>query len=211
MKQTEALCRSVRLRARTTDLRTWIDTFEAMYHVPPLETPPASVLDLGANIGLTCAHYRALWPEAEIVGYELDGDNAALAMENAPGCRIMQMAVSTYSGIARYDKHVQADSYALGEGETTVQVRSLERAITEAFGPRVDFVKMDIEGEEWRLLEDFQPWAFRVRALLVELHETAEHSELLADGRRLLTLAGFTVTEHLPHRFSLFAVQREGR
>ena len=80
----QALGREVHLRPGTTDEQVFHETFVKQFHVPPEEIRPATVLDLGCNIGLTVAHFEVLWPNAEIIGVDLDSENCVVARRNLP-------------------------------------------------------------------------------------------------------------------------------
>ena len=61
------------VRAGTSDLGTVWGTFARHYHLPPSELgDPDTIWDLGANIGLTVAHFAQLFPRARVIGVELD-------------------------------------------------------------------------------------------------------------------------------------------
>lgn len=164
---------------------------------------PSTVLDLGANIGLTAAHYRYLWPGAKIVAVEMDPGNADLARANAPDVVVREEAVAAEKGVAVYDDRAEEWAYALGEGEgRTVMRRTLRSIVLREFGKGgVDFVKMDVEGEEWALFEQAREWGPLVRHLLVELHgpQTVGHAV------RLLEAGGFLALPHVAHPAAVFA------
>src|SRR5450755_3993834 len=65
----------VMLRPFTTDYDVMLETFLGRFHVEPVKHVPQTIFDLGANIGLTMAHYAVLYPHAQILGVELDADN----------------------------------------------------------------------------------------------------------------------------------------
>lgn len=206
---TRALGRSVTLREGTADEQTWIDSFEMLYHVPPLREAK-TVLDLGANIGLTCAHYQCLFPKAKIVGYEMDSENWKLATINAPGVTLCNEAVSIEAGVGHFDRQGWEASYKLGSGEVEVAVTTIPEIIDRSFnGGGIDFLKMDIEGEEWPIMLHYEGWAPYVGALLVELHETPWHAaeSLLEEGKAALETAGFQVRVHKVHPRALYATR----
>ncbi|MBM3474713.1 MAG: hypothetical protein FJX75_15725 [Armatimonadetes bacterium] len=70
-------------RPGTADWRTLLDTFAHQYHAPrdPL-TDPAWIVDLGANVGYTAAHYLYAYPSARVLAVEMDRDNHDLALRN---------------------------------------------------------------------------------------------------------------------------------
>src|SRR5438067_8510299 len=94
----EALGREVHLRPDTTDEQVFHETFVKRFPLPPEEIRPATVLDLGCNIGLTVAHFERLWPNAGIIGVELDTENCVVARRNCQRARILNVAVSATSG-----------------------------------------------------------------------------------------------------------------
>lgn len=179
---------------------------------------PRMVLDLGSNIGLTCASYRKLWPAARIIGVEMDADNLAVAERNA-GCELLNYAVSDTEGPVFYNPAEFATSFSLEREymvtEREVVSRRLGSIILENFpGGSVDFVKMDIEGSEWRVFSD-PGWPRMVKNLLVELHgdnpffadRYGENvpDNLVGQAIRILEDLGFAVERHLPHLQSVFA------
>lgn len=227
---TRDLHREVYLRPGTSDRQVWADTFTGLYHVPPLDLGgrdfyPATVLDLGANIGLTSAHYQALWPEADIVAVEMDEESAKLIERNAPGVRVKQYAVSGEGGWGTYNPGARAEAYAferrVGEDPENatgqyVMSHTLRQVILRSFvhdGQAedyrpVEFVKMDIEGEEWAIFEHGD-WAPLVAHLLVELHPAGgrpdDSDALVFEAIDRLAALGYCAERHQPHPRAVFA------
>lgn len=212
------LGRAVTVREGTTDRQVWSDTFVGRYHLPPADMPiPRTVLDLGANIGLTAAHYATLWPEAVIVAVELDEACANMARLNAPTVDVRCHAVSGFGGWGTYDHAGDAHGFAFTpggsypprEGLRMVSSYTLRQVIRRCFlADHVDFVKMDIEGEEWTLFEPGAgTWAPLVRHLLVELHGPDPSDVLVERAIRLLSRLGFTARHHVAHPQAVYAYQ----
>jgi len=214
----------VSLRPGTQDDGLARDVFFKSHHLPPAELVAEQievVLDLGANVGLTMAHMAALLPEARIVGVELDEQNMLLARRNvAPWgrrCEVVHGAVWTEDGTIAYDReagqeqsfHVSAerpagrnapsagaDEPAPTGGETSsAPAISLNTLLERMSVPRVDYVKMDIEGAEMQVLKEHTEWAERVRSIKVEVHAPYTVEQCVADLKRL----GFR-TEPIPKR-----------
>lgn len=198
----------------------WADTFTGLYHLPPDGfAVPATVLDLGANIGLVAAHYQALWPDAQVVAYEMDHDSAVLARMNAPGVQVVEAAVGTWTGEGHYDPSVLSEAFALSarrgdEGWPRVQVKTLPAIVSYHFGiTGVDLVKMDIEGGEWDLLKaaiQFEVLSFRdcVGAVICELHGDGGSVELVREACRLFDAVGYQAAWTGRHPQAVWAVRR---
>ena len=206
------LNRRVALRPNTSDAQVFADTFTGLYHTPPAEMPvPATVLDLGANIGLTAAHYRALWPNAHVVAVEMDRACADLAIQNAPGVVVRCHAVSGRGLPGYYDPELRAEayrfSYGAREGFTATDSLTLHQTIRRAFPDgHCDFLKMDVEGAEWDIFaHDF--WAASVSHLLAELHGNADSDVLVAAAVETLDGLGFRTTRHTRHPQAVWAVR----
>jgi FkbM family methyltransferase len=201
----QALGREVQLRRGTTDEQVFHETFVKQFHVPPEEICPGTVLDLGCNIGLTVAHFEVMWPDAEIVGVELDPDNCLVARGNCRRARLLNVAVSTSSGPQRYSG-AEAWSYRLdASGDRVVETRTLDE-LTDLFAGRIDFVKMDIEGAEWDVVKAPGEWPERVGSLLIEIHgNEGRRQEGIDEMTGYLRAKGFTCRKHEAHWSAVWA------
>jgi FkbM family methyltransferase len=206
----EALGRDVALRPDTTDEQIFHETFVKQFHVPPEEIRPATVLDLGCNIGLTVAHFERLWPNAKIIGVELDEGNCAVARTNCQRARILHVAVAASSGRQSYSGE-EAWSFRLDPaGDRTVETRTLDE-LTDLVGGRADFVKMDIEGSEWEVVKAPGKWPERVGSLLIEVHGTeGRRQEGLDEMAGYLREKGFICRKHEAHWSAVWATRDGG-
>ena len=175
------------VRPLGTDWETVHASLIGGYHRPPPElTPVATILDLGANIGVTVADFADRYPEARILGVELDADNVALAQRNTAAWRgraeILQGAAWSQDGEIAYGGDRGEWAYRVGpamDERTTAQIIARVPAFSMgtlierlAPGGTVDYVKMDIEGAERFVLaaEADGEWARRVRCIEVDVH-----------------------------------------
>ena len=186
------------LRPGTTDAEMLRDTFRDRVHPPPAEVAARGVrriVDLGANAGVTAAHNALLHPAARIVAVELDPGNADAARRNcrpwADRVEIVQGAVWETDGVVRY-AHEPGHEYGFrvveGDGATTTAL-SMDTILARfPAGERVDYVKMDIEGVEARLLSGpAARWAERVDSISLQVHDPYT----LDDCARDLAALGF--------------------
>jgi FkbM family methyltransferase len=202
----QELGREVELRPDTTDAQVFHETFVKRFHVPPEEIRPATVLDLGCNIGLTVAHFEVLWPHAEIIGVELDSENCVVARRNCRRARILNVAVSATSGRQTYSGE-EAWGFRLDpSGDRAVEARTLDE-LTGLFGGGADFVKMDIEGAEWDVVQAPGAWPERVGTLLIEIHGTeGRRQEGIDEMMGYLRDKGFTCRKHEAHWCAVWAM-----
>lgn len=210
--------KSVFARPGTEDYLTLYYVFYDQFHLPPAPLPDRPVIvDLGSNCGYTIVHYKHLYPRARIIGVEMDEDNLALARQNVGGLEnvdLLHGAVSHREGVASYNKLAKEDAYriappTLGEPSQLKTVTALTIPnLLKQFGlSRVDFLKIDIEGEEvnlFRATSDLS-WLDAVQSLNMEVHaEPAVLQEMLA----LLGQRGFRAWKDTHHWSAIMAVRQ---
>jgi len=203
---------AIGIRPGTSDVTVLYETFCGQYHLPPEDIDePRTILDLGANIGLTVAHFACRYSNARVLGVELDESNAALAQRNvrpwADRAVILRGAAWIEDGKVDY-QGAPGDEYGFSVC-TSIAGSEASRPLTgtaPAFGmtsliaelasggSAVDYVKMDVEGAERHLLRH-NGWSDKIRSIAVELH--APYT--VAECRRDLTRLGFSTQLHERH------------
>jgi FkbM family methyltransferase len=188
----------VEVRSNTSDIYVLRTNFEDLLHVPPASLEPGDVRviwDLGANIGLTVAHLAVLFPDASLLGVELNRENAELCRENtrawADRCQILQAAVWHEDGEVGYEHtvgHEHGTRATVTRGQSTGELApaySLNTLLADFSPGVVDYMKMDIEGAEQDVLRRNTEWAESVRVIKVEVHPPYHPDECGEDLRRL--------------------------
>jgi FkbM family methyltransferase len=199
----------VMLRPYTTDYDVMLETFLGRFHVEQVNRAPRTIFDLGANIGLTMAHYAVLFPQAQILGVELDADNFALCQQNtAPyrdRCTALCGAVWKEDGEVTYGRRRGfewgfAVGSAPGDEQVTAPAFSMDSLFERGGWPAVDFVKMDIEGAERDVLRDGAGWSSKVASIGVEVHAPYTVEECEGDLQQL----GFQTARVTSHAAGVF-------
>ncbi len=126
--------------------------------------PGMVVADVGANLGLyTLLASRRVGPTGCVHSFEPDPHNFALLRRSVAANRcsnviLHQAAVADEVGTVRLhlceEHHGDHRIYAAGQGERPaieVPVTTLDAVLGRQ--PRLDLVKMDIQGSEWRAIE----------------------------------------------------------
>jgi FkbM family methyltransferase len=151
----------------------WInETYRLPFDVGAVRT----VVDLGANIGLTSVWLARAYGAERVLAVEPSRANADLARrnmrENGVSGEVVEAAVGPADGTARFAASGESNlGRVSASGDEEVLVLSMA-SILERYtgGDGVDVVKLDIEGGEQPLLEGDRTWLRHVRALTAEFH-----------------------------------------
>ena len=154
-----------------------------------------TVLDVGANIGLAAVWFRELLPRAEIACVEPDPRNLPLARLNLAANEIaapvLACAIAPRAGRVRLGIGADTAQSALdGAGPyrhaefVDVEARRVPDVLDALGWPRVDLLKLDVEGLERDLFADAGDWLGRVGLVLFELHPNVREEEIRALLRR---------------------------
>ncbi|WP_187830428.1 FkbM family methyltransferase [Siccirubricoccus phaeus] len=174
--QPGCLRRAVAARVGTSDAMTYHQVLVERQYGVLADLDPEVIVDCGANAGYTSAFLLEMFPRARVIAIEPSPGNAALCRRNlAPyGDRVTLIEAGVWSRSCRLVVEARAGN------EWGVQVR--EAAPGEAGDvdavcladlglPRIDLLKVDIEGSEAVIFRDgVEAWLPRVGALAIELH-----------------------------------------
>ncbi|HEX3127364.1 MAG TPA: FkbM family methyltransferase [Thermoanaerobaculia bacterium] len=145
------------------ELRTWDHPFELVEGLRRYlrrQAPSAGqvVVDAGAFHGLYALWFAArVGPAGRVVAVEPDPDNLAGLRRNLalnPGLRVEVVEEPLWSGVEELDFFPQANVassfFWSREGQAAVRrsTTTLDRIVSDLDLPRLDFVKMDVEGAE---------------------------------------------------------------
>lgn len=155
------------------------------------------VCDIGANVGSFCIWARKKWPDCRITAFEPFEENRRRFLVNLPqagGVVLRSEAVSDFAG----DGLFFLGGNNCGEGSLTA---GPEQVSTESITVPIfhaanllgfDFMKIDAEGEELRILN--QAPLRDVRGIALEWHSREDRIAIV----RLLTSQGFDLVKEDP-------------
>jgi FkbM family methyltransferase len=171
--------RPVLLRHGTEDIWTFAEIFSLrMYEPPPavderLRAADApNVIDLGANIGLFGVDLLTRYPNATVMSFEPDAENAAIhrrliEINDAAGRWVLlEAAAGTHDGVVGFLAGRENESRVAEPGSPETVDVLMNDVMPLLAG--AELVKMDIEGGEWPILADERFGA--VRAVVLEYH-----------------------------------------
>lgn len=163
------------------------------------------IVDLGSNIGTTALLWAQQYPGARMVLLEPDPENFALLRQNTAAfcdrCVLLPVAVSDHCGQTSFFRSEREYCHSVLKpddcvSEIRVPTLTLPAILREAGFPRVDLLKMDIEGGERLVMPTIATWGAQTRYLIAELHPPYELDDFAADCR----LGGLTAAPLEPER-----------
>jgi FkbM family methyltransferase len=156
------------------------------YRVSPKLIPPdkiETIVDCGANVGLTALYFASLYPRARIYSVEACPQNFSLLKLNVK-CEpritpIHACVVSVPQAAVLFDNRGPAWGRKLGDNGIRVPALTLDELLEGQAITRVDLLKMDIEGAERAVLATGD-YLNAVQHLVVELHDNYSFSNFSA-------------------------------
>jgi FkbM family methyltransferase len=197
---------TIALRRGTTDSKVFDEIFlERVYArclaALPHPLGPVSVIDLGANIGLSVLFLTQALEVDEIIAVEPDPDNFQLLSENLQGTGLAGRctAVRAFAGAERAFAELQDSGNgawgmrmgAVSDTGTPVLTLAEIAGIAKTRVPLL--LKCDIEGAERQLFLHIRDWVHLIRYVLLELHTEFLPVE---EMRACLASSGFEWTIH---------------
>jgi FkbM family methyltransferase len=171
---------------------------EEAYRLPAAAKVPATVIDLGANIGNTSVWLAKRYGCKRFIAVEPSVTNARLARENFKlngiSGNVIEAAVGPSDGVTFFQEEQESNIGRIGQAGTKTRMLSMQSLLQE-LPPEcaVDLLKIDIEGSEEALLTKGDiSWLGRVNAIIIECHpQLIDYPALVAS----LQAAGF---RHFP-------------
>lgn len=141
-------------------------------YAPPKEFPLAraavrTVLDIGANVGVTALYFSQVFPNANIYAFEPAPDNFAVLVKNVANCKRIRAfnfalgAKDATLDLFASDNPVNFGGYSLHvtgsdtSKKVSIPVRNVAAVLQETGLDTVDVIKVDTEGAEWDILTAF--------------------------------------------------------
>lgn len=173
-------------------LHTYKELFVDEIYAFCASRPQPFIIDCGANIGLSVLYFKQLYPNADVLAFEPDGDNLALLEQNISvnkltGVECRQSAVWVHNDDLLFEASGTQGSGIVSEGGSANVVRiKAERLADVIAQKKVDFLKIDIEGAELEVVRDCAPFLHNVENLFVEYHGKAAEADKLSELLSLL-------------------------
>lgn len=198
----------VRLRLRCNrgaDAFVHSEIFEHENYRLPLKAAPGTILDLGANIGLSAIYFARMFPDAELACVEPAPDNLRVLNKNLElnnvRAAVIAAAVDADDGRVLlelgerdYAHQIVAPSMPPARPRLEVEAISVPTILRRLSWQRIGLLKVDIEGHEAALFARDCDWIERVDAMCIEWHVEGGPERLAALAKRF----GFSSPRQLP-------------
>lgn len=173
------------------------EIFEQEVYKFNTDSPRPYILDCGANVGLSVIYFKHRFPNANIVAFEPDEQVYHILKENIDAFDFENVELikkglwneeTTLSFISEgSDAGHLANLSKVEENVTTITTTRLRNYLNR----KVDFLKIDIEGAETKVLVDSSDLLSNVDKLFVEYHSYVEQAQELDVLLEVLKDAGF--------------------
>lgn len=182
----------------------------------PCTNPHPVIYDCGSNIGLSILYYSKYYPNCRVESFEPNPKVAEVLKQNTEGLKgctinLHQEAVWIRDEVLAFGVEGDPDAGRIGDstgagrnggpdagrtgdpdavaGTVQVQARDLRSMLDRE--PRVDFLKIDVEGAESAIIPHIMPCLHKVQSLFVEYHSRPGEPQALGTILRCLEEAGF--------------------
>ena len=159
------------------------------------ERPNPLILDGGSNIGMSILYFKHVYPEARVIGFEPDPHIFGILQENIAQnhlkyVTLINAGLSAQSGPVAFVPDGGAGG-RLGRKENSIEVET--RPLSDYLAEPVDFMKLNIEGEELPVLQEAEANGKlrNIREMVIEYHGWPQEEQRLGALLDLLDRNGF--------------------
>ncbi len=168
------------LRKNTSDEPAYYQIFHHKEYDMPLDFVPATIIDCGANIGLTTVFFKNKYPGATIVAVEPEASNFKMLEKNTDKYKdvhCLQYGIwnktTNLKIINTNDTHWGFTTEETDqEGADIIKSISIDKIMELYHLDSIDILKIDIEASEKELFEkNYEKWLPKVKVIFIELHD----------------------------------------
>ncbi|WP_028982322.1 FkbM family methyltransferase [Sporocytophaga myxococcoides] len=167
---------------------------EQYYKFETKEKTPV-IFDCGANIGTSCLYFSSLYPASKIIAFEADPNIASilksnLDKNNIKNVDILNKAVWIDNNGIEFSIEGADGASIFGNGKK-VKVESVRLRDLLLQTPKIDMLKMDIEGAESAVLKDCSDALTNVENIFIEYHSFPGQQQELNEILNVLSKNNF--------------------
>jgi FkbM family methyltransferase len=141
----------------------------------PFMPSGGTLVDLGANIGLTSVWLVKTYSFSQVVAVEPVAANAELTRKNLAlnhvHGHVVEAAIGPSDGIANFEMSQNSNQGRISASGTEVPVLGMNSVMRLCGLSEINLLKIDIEGGEQDLFMGPTDWLDRTHAIIIEFHE----------------------------------------
>ena len=178
---------AIYLRNGTSDLPVFREIFLEKEYDLKFDFDVEYIVDGGANIGVSSRYLLTKFPNARIIAIEPEQQNFIVLKKNTEGyknivgvksgiwCKDCQLCIveSEQHGEWGFQLQEANDVKNCYIRDSAIQCYSIDSIMSMFDLPRIDILKLDIEGAEKEVFQSENPekWIRKCRAIIIELHD----------------------------------------
>ncbi len=151
------------------------------------KTKSLFIIDCGSHIGLSILYFKNLYPSSKIIGFEPNPENFQILQKNIKENRLSNIKVFNYAlsdkgsmtelhvSFKEKDPWTWGDTIIYnmwGDEDNDKKISVTTVRLSKYIYKTVDFMKMDIEGSEQKVLEEIESKLHFVKEIVMEYHGT---------------------------------------
>ncbi len=196
------LAKPVFLRRQSSDFMVFEEIYiDHQYQVNFPENSIKTIIDAGANIGLSALYFLGKYPKASIICLEPEDNNFELLQKNLGGYSNVILVKKglwhTKENLSFIDAAAESWGFevkAAKNGDGQIEGISINDLVGDYNITTIDLLKMDIEGSEKEVFELNNSWINKVKHIIVEIHEDSRPGAYQA-VKKLVTDHKFSSTQ----------------
>lgn len=170
----------IHLRLNTSDIKVFQHVvLEDEYDVS-LFKAPNTIIDAGANIGLSSLQFARKYPQALILAVEPEYSNYELCCSNVkPYPNIIPINAALWNKdteIAIVDPGLDKWGFQVTDANTSLSPKKVKAVSVDSLIKKyelntIDILKVDIEGAEKEVFDNSDAWIDKVSLIIIEVHD----------------------------------------
>ena len=135
------------------------------------------IIDCGSYIGTSILYFKVNYPNAIVTGFEPDQKNFSILKSNIDSWNFTDTSVInaaiwinnetiTFNSVGNMSSKIETDAKADSSNKVAVKCVRLRDLLNE----EIDFLKIDIEGAEFAVLQDCSDSLKNIKNLFIEYH-----------------------------------------
>ena len=146
------------------------------------------IIDCGSNIGLSVLYFKQLFPNSHILAFEPDPILCKYLSQNVRANGLTEIEILP-NAVWSYDTTLTflsdgADGGRVSSGSNGVSIEAV--GLNQFLDRDVDFLKIDIEGNELEVLNSCSPSLKNVSKIFLEYHSFKDSKQQLSDLLKIL-------------------------